>query len=454
MGKNNHNRSEVDQIQDGKVIDTHPSMVAAGAAMKVGESSIRKAIQRGSKCQGFHWKKTGTPIEEMKAPSYDWKELEDTASLSGMATNADDLAQKYGVNLNVWEFDRMEIKENKWGVTMGKKSTGKDTPVTKLNPQRYIKVSFKRIKVVFDHKRFAKDLLKEVKEFSPNVEKIKFKRSGKGKFLLEIALCDVHFGKLGWKGETGNLSYDTKIASKRMLECVAAHIAEATSAGKNIERIVFVTGNDFFNSDNDIPFSQTTKGTPQQDDLRWQKTFNLGWKLNVECIELCKEISPVTVVVVPGNHDHQKSFYMGDILHAWFRNDKNVDIRNGADPQKFVEYGNCLIGYCHNMQLARVKLLMQDKVPEAWGRTYFREWHLGDIHHSKKIQLLDEDYQGLMIRWLKSLSGDDGWHNEQGYRSIKGGESFLWDRKYGMTNNFHYNLILSPEDDSERTIRL
>lgn len=294
----------------------------------------------------------------------------------------------------------------------------------------------------------------EVKKFAPNVKKIKYVPTGSGKFLLEIVLCDVHFGKLGWIGETGNMSYDTKIAAKRMTACVRAHIGEALLTGKNIERIVFVAGNDFFNADKDLPFSQTTKGTPQQDDLRWQKTFNKGWKLNVECIELCKEVAPVEVVVIPGNHDFQKSFYMGDVLHAWYRNDVNVQVHNGADPQKFIEYGNCLIGYCHNMNLKRIKLLMQDKVPEAWGRTYFREWHLGDIHHPKLVELVHEDYQSLMIRWLKSLSGDDGWHNDKGFRSIKGGESFLWDHKYGMTNNFHYNLILAPEDDSERTIKL
>jgi len=91
---------------------------------------------------------------------------------------------------------------------------------------------------------------------------------------------------------------------------------------------------------------------------------------------------------------------------------------------------------------------MQDKAPEAWGRTYFREWHLGDIHHEKKIELLHEDYQGLMIRWLKSLSGDDGWHNNEGYRSIKGGESFIWNKKYGMVDNFHYNLVLKAKVNS------
>ena len=38
-----------------------------------------------------------------------WKEGKNGASLSGMARTPEELAEKFGVDMKVWEFDRVEI---------------------------------------------------------------------------------------------------------------------------------------------------------------------------------------------------------------------------------------------------------------------------------------------------------------------------------------------------------
>jgi len=386
-------------------------------------------------------------------------EHKDSADVSGQAKTLDELLKKANVDLTIWEVDTWEIKDNSYDVSakwrdqdltwtngiMDGHAERRNEWLTNTNKQFYIRARLKRKKYTFDYELFRNTLIKDISVFSPKVSKIKYPSYTESKHALEISLFDIHFGKLGWHAETGENDYDYKIAEERFMNCLSAHITNGKNTGHNIEKITFPIGNDFFNSDTAYPIPTTTRGTPQGEDLRWQKMFNTGWKIIVNGIELCKSLAPVEIPIIPGNHDFQRSFYLGEVINAYYRNDPNVTINNSPRPQKYVEYGVNLIGYTHgnakDISIGRLLMLMQQDVPQSWARTKFREWHLGDIHHEKKITLSQEDYQALVIRYLKSLSGDDGWHSQKGYKSIKGGESFLWNKKYGMVNNFHYNIV-------------
>lgn len=397
-----------------------------------------------------------------------WKETNDSGVLSGMARTPEELAERYGIDMTVWEFDKVEIKENQWDVTMANRHqdldfedhvdddgnhrqimTGfakRNGAITRTNKQRYMKVSFKRRPEVFDHKKFAAELREQMANFTPRIPGLGATSRPEGKYMYEISLFDLHLDKLGWNLETESGNYDSKIARKRFLDCVGAHLDNVKRTGVDVNYILFPIGNDFFNADVDYPNSATTRKTPQQSDVRWQRSFNMGWKLIVEAIEMCKKIAPVKVIVVPGNHDFQKSYYLGEVIYAWYNSDPDVIVDDSPNPRCYEVFGKNMIGFTHgnskDINLPRLKMLMQQERPVQWGQTYFREWHLGDIHHSKTIPLISEDFQGLHIRYLKSLSGQDAWHHNGGYHGIKGGESFLWHEEHGMVDNFHYNVKL------------
>jgi len=206
-------------------------------------------------------------------------------------------------------------------------------------------------------------------------------------------------------------------------------------------------GNDFFHSDNSFPYPQTTNGTPQQTDLRWQKSFREGRKLIMEVINFLSQFADVDIVVIPGNHDFQKSFYLGDVLEMAYSKNSNVTVDNRACVRKYYQYYNNLVGFSHgspkNETEKRLLFLMPQEVPELWAKTKFREWHLGDRHHKRVIQLKsDLDHQGIIIRYMRSLTGDDAWHARKGFIGAqKGAEAYLYHKKYGMIANFNYNII-------------
>tara|TARA_R110002050_G_scaffold24659_3_gene65865 strand:+ start:6391 stop:7599 length:1209 start_codon:yes stop_codon:yes gene_type:complete len=300
-----------------------------------------------------------------------------------------------------------------------------------------VKASLVRNKAIQTRKRILEDLHHDFINHSPKKAKHKsFEGVGQ---MLEVNIFDLHFGKLCWNGETGE-DYDTKIAAKRFHSAIDDIIQKAS--GHNIEKIVFPVGNDFFNSDGKE--NTTSNNTPQDEDLRWMKTFRNGRRLIVEGIEKLKQLANVEVIIVQGNHDFERSYYLGDSLIGWFRNDQNVSINNEATPRKYVKYGQNLIGLTHgnNEKIADLPLLMASEKKELWSDTKYHEWHIGHFHHKKQIkfQTIDEQ-KGCVIRFMRSLSGTDAWHNLKGYtQNVQSAEAFIWHPTNGMIAHLFFNL--------------
>lgn len=278
-------------------------------------------------------------------------------------------------------------------------------------------------------------LLKIISTNVPRPKTIKRKKTGR---LLELALFDLHIGKLAWSPESGD-DYDIKTAVKRYKDAVAWLLSEIDLS--TIERIVLPVGNDFINVD--YKTNTTTAGTPQTCDSRFGKMLIAAKKLLVDVIENLREIAPVDVLVVPGNHDENTMFSVGEILDAWYRNDKDVNIANSPKLRKFYQYGQCMLMFTHGSDENHKDLgnIAATEEPKMWGETKYREVHLGHLHKSKKTSFVGTDeYQGFKIRIMPSLSGTDAWHYKKGYMSNKGAEAFIWDRERGLVANIPYNL--------------
>jgi len=179
----------------------------------------------------------------------------------------------------------MQYRDQDLEWTPGTGKGGKDTQimsghsirkpegVTKINRKFLIKAKFKRKSEIIDIAKFRKDMIDDFCKVVPKAKIRAYNLNGKN--LLEVDLFDVHFGKLGWIKETGSGSYDAKIAEEIFLRAIKTLLKRATKVC-DIEKILFPVGNDFFNADNSYPLPATTRGTPQQEDLRWQKTFQNG----------------------------------------------------------------------------------------------------------------------------------------------------------------------------------
>ena len=351
------------------------------------------------------------------------------------------------VDTDVWKV--MSHIVNKWDVTMKVLEFGEWVPRTYQNWQ--VKARLERDMTVVKERIIGEIFQEMIKDYEPPVyDWMPDKQvNNKEQNLLEISIFDLHIGKLAWGGETFE-NYDVKIARKRFLTSIEKLMQNA--GGFNYERILFPVGNDFFNSD--TMENTTTKGTQQDEDLRWQKTFDVGTRLLVDAINLMKQAGvPIDVVVIPGNHDFERSYYLGSFLSAWFKDDPTVDIDNHASPRKYYNYGNLLLGFTHGSEEkeASLPLLMATDISSKplWSKTKFHEWHLGHIHRKRTVQydinksrLLNEDL-GVTIRYLSSLTGTEEWHHKKGYvGSTKAADGFVWNFDFGLVAHLNTNLIL------------
>lgn len=251
--------------------------------------------------------------------------------------------------------------------------------------------------------------------------------------LLEVNIADLHLGKLAWVGETGD-SYDYKIARERFFQVVDAEVARA-KAGQ-YEKILFVWCNDFFNSDGIA--SQTTGGTPQDTDLRWQKLFAVGCDMLVTAVEALAEHAPVETFYIASNHARQAEYYALKYLSAWFRKDERVTINVDASPRKYLRWGIVLLGFTHASYegKARLKSLMSIEAAQAWALTSWREMHVAHIHSER----VEED-AGVIVRHSPTVTSADAWHTSSGYvGAVKRSYSYEWDKQSGLVAMYSVSI--------------
>ena len=286
-----------------------------------------------------------------------------------------------------------------------------------------------------DIKEIYESFVERAEKHAPKYKIVHHKKQENN--ILEICTHDFHFGQLSWGKETGYDDYDINIAKRLYTDSVDYFLSHGE--GYKPEKIVFLVGSDWFNSNN--AENATTRGTRQDEDSRWKKTFTEGHDLVVSAVDLCMAVANVDVIVIPGNHDTERSFYLGQFLKAWYRNSKNVNIDNGPTTRKYYQYGYNLLGYTHGdkEKIDELPLIMAQEASDMWGRTKNREMKTGHLHHKKKYIFMPiQEHQAVRVVQCPTLAAPDAWHSEKGYHSIREANGNVWNHENGNIANFNY----------------
>ena len=284
--------------------------------------------------------------------------------------------------------------------------------------------------------KFAEDLIKELEQYSPNYPTIKRTKSNDG-HLLVIDIADLHINKYAEAHLTG-ADYNSKIAVERAIEGTKGLIQKAS--GFNIEKVVFVIGNDVLNTDN--LSKSTTKFTPQDTDVNWFKAFNIAKDCYIKCIELCMQVANVDIIHCPSNHDEMSGCLLASVLSAWFRKSKNITFDISPKYRKYYQYYSNMLEFEHGHKgkMANLPLQMANEQPQMWADTKFRYAYLHHVHHSDITQFKSgKDFTGCNVSYLRSPSSADLWHAESGYSNMVACEGFLHSKDMGRVSHItHY----------------
>jgi hypothetical protein len=274
-----------------------------------------------------------------------------------------------------------------------------------------------------------KEIFEEMSKFYKSPVHIPTIYSNDGR-MLEINISDLHLGKVA-DSFTSNDIYNQGIAKERFLG-VINDVINRTKHYK-FEKILFVFSQDFFHHEG--LSTSTTSGTKMETDLRWHDLFKTGVQLLVEGIDMLTQFAPVYTLYIESNHDRQISYYALEYLYAWYRSNPNVTIDNSPLSRKYVEFGQNLIGFAHgHNEKKRIAHAMPVDAKEAWGRTSYREFHLGHLHSEQMVQ----EQNGIIVRHISSVTGTDAWHYSQGFiGSQKKAQSFVYDKERGLLDILH-----------------
>jgi hypothetical protein len=381
------------------------------------------------------------------------------SSRSTQIKTLDQLLAATEVDLSVWEVERHVI--NKWEVAMREPATtvggaGNDAKVVTnetggehtlwtrgsnvpLHEELFqIKIWLKRkAPRVLGIRAMLEDMIERANKAAPPPRKIHYTKR-LGECLAEIDQPDLHLGKLCWAAESGE-SFDVDIAEKVFMEGIARH--RDAAALYNVGRFLLPIGNDYLNVDNAL--GTTTGGTKQDEDGRWQRSYIRGRALLERAIDYLREVAPVDVIQVGGNHDFERGFYLADALACIYRNQRDVTIDNRPTVRKYYAWGNSLIGFTHGDKEAvkDLPLTMAVEAPQQWAKAKFREFHCGHVHHQREkvFQPILED-KGVVVRHLSSLTAADAWHAGKGYRAQRASSCFVRHPEQGIIAELRFSL--------------
>lgn len=320
-----------------------------------------------------------------------------------------------------------------WDVRNGKVIRGKvrDSGKLLIAPLFNVKVYLAKKVVEIKTRNEMQVLRSEMKQYAPKYKTIKYpKKTG---YLYELAMPDLQLGRLVMAEEAGLDSSPEKYLAR-----AEKAMGELLSVKYPIQKIVFPIGNDFFNSNTSE--NMTAHGTPQRDDVRWQRTYKLAKQSLIRIIETMTQVAPVDLLIVKGNHDEERIFYFGDTLESWFHNNKNITVDNRPIGRKYYPFGKVLLGFAHGYYDRENKLdsLMAYEQPQMWAKSEYREWHLGDKHHKKDTILKTDEYEnGVVVRIFRSLADPSVWEYDKGFvGSLKAAEGLLWNKEHGLFAQF------------------
>lgn len=341
------------------------------------------------------------------------------------------ILQLFGYDENEWEVISWTF--GKYEVAIKEEDTNREC----ITVRAKIKPKLKKELSIEDYANIAKDV------FSSSIKSVKLPKQSKNKSLnedklLELTGIELHLGKLAFESVSGQ-DYNTSIANERF-DKIIKEVAEQQDVERCGTCLVCI-GNDFFNSD--TVGNTTTKGTQQYNDVNWKVMFNIGLEMYVKMLlTLRSKFNNIEVRLQQGNHDYMSSFYLYTALQCYFRDDDIIKFSNDIKDVQVFEWGKCAIFFTHgDTNLKRLVKSIPAEFYDVWGRTIYRELHLGHLHS----EIVIDDNSGLVTRRVGSPTGTDDWHYQERFiGATQKYQTFVWDKNNGLSN-VKYITFDSPE---------
>lgn len=246
-------------------------------------------------------------------------------------------------------------------------------------------------------------------------------------------LGDPHVGLLTWHEET-DADWDCSIAPK-VFDKVFGDVLARTMPAKTA---IIANMGDYFHADN-IAGVTSRSGNRLDLDGRPDKWIRVG--LDIACRFIDTALTKHQKVIwmnVTGNHDDILGLFLGRALERIYSGEKRVEVVTGSRPYKFMRFGKVLLGFAHGHLCKAEKLpsIMSDLASEDWGKTMFRHWFMGHVHHSSF-----KEYAGASVETVGVIVPSDAYARGAGYSHQRAFQAITYDPNVGEIRRDRHNVV-------------
>lgn len=330
---------------------------------------------------------------------------------------------------------------NKWGVG----ARGHDGSIV-VTPIFQVKAWLEPRQEVVDARAVIADMVADARDHAPRyparpagAPSVVSSLGSSGETMLEVAIADLHVGKLAHAVESGQ-EYNHEIALK-VFEAAVDRLVEMAGIYRP-SRVLLPVGNDLLHVDTTPGGSgaATSSGTLMDASARWPVLFTAVRRTLVGITDaLLSTGAEVDLLFVPGNHDAERSWMLGQVIDAWYRGASYVNVSCDPSPRHYYSWGDVLLGFAHghNERQQNLPLIMATEAPRLWAESKWREWHLGHTHakEERHLTVVRED-RGVRTRVIPSLTAPDAWHHAKGYSAQQCAEAYVWGKRAGFGGMF------------------
>lgn len=261
-----------------------------------------------------------------------------------------------------------------------------------------------------------------------------------GDLALEIMLTDHHFGKIPFSYKDEDWTLEN--AKREYLDAVEHHISQAP---KNVSTLILPIGNDLLHINSNT--GSTKKGTAMEYSTNYHRLYAFVRDVVAGSVLSLSERFKIKVVIVPGNHDEDACYRLGDYLEGLFVGSHRVTVDNSGHDRKYIEWGNTLLMFTHGEKVNIQKLhdAFSTDVPHKNGRCKFRYAHIGHLHKNMKSETwrknIKDEYMGTEVEICPSLSPTDNWHHDNLYvGNQRRTKAFLYSYTRGKISEWYYSI--------------
>jgi predicted phosphodiesterase len=244
-------------------------------------------------------------------------------------------------------------------------------------------------------------------------------------------LFDAHIGMRACKEDTGE-EYTTEIAVNRLVDGVAKCVASAPSSKFGI----ILVGGDYLHHNDNTNLTQS--GHVLDVDTRIDRTIGAAIDALAAAIEIAAtKHEKVLVSVIQGNHDRDAYLAVMFAMMQRYRENPRIEVQKNFGDFFVMEFGLCLIAAHHGDKAKAERLVMHLALewPEMWGRTRFRFYFTGHLHHAKM-----QDIGGVQVEQLRPVTPRDFYAASNAYGSQSQMQAITFHKQRGEISRIKVSL--------------